>query len=371
MKIELRHIKVKDLYNGYKDFGELEGVVAYGGKLDVRPKFQRLFVYDDKKRNAVIETLVKGFPLNVMYWVDKGDGTYEVLDGQQRTISICQYLDHDFSILGSDGKPYYINNWQTDIQEKIMNYELLVYFCSGSDTEKLEWFKTINIAGQELSAQELRNAVYAGEWLTDAKRYFSHNGCAAIKVGDKYVKAEYKTQGYLEKALSWMSKSQNLTIEDYMAIHQHDNDANELWTYYRRVILWVEETFVKYRTSMKGVAWDDIYLKNGADGQHYDVDKLEEEVAKLVADDDVTKAAGIYEYVFDHQERHLHIRAFSKRDKESAFAKQKGKCPFCKLTYRIEEMEADHIIPWSKGGHTVAENCQCLCKKCNIEKSNN
>lgn len=370
MKIELHHIKVKDLYEGYKDSGELKGVVAYGGKLDVRPPFQRLFVYDDKKRNAVIETLVQGFPLNVMYWVDKGDGTYEILDGQQRTISICQYLNHDFSIMGQDGKPYYINNWTKDKQEEIMNYELLVYFCSGSDTEKLGWFKTINIAGAELSAQELRNAVYAGEWLTDAKRYFSHFGCAAIKVGDKYVKAEYKTQGYLEKALSWIAKAQGITIEEYMAKHQHDKEASELWQYYRKVIQWVEDTFIKYRAPMKGVAWDELYQKYGADGQHYDVNKLEEEISTLFTDVDVQKQSGIYEYVFDHQERYLNIRAFNKREKQTAFERQKGRCPICQMTFKIEEMEADHIVPWSKGGHTTPENCQCLCKDCNRKKGN-
>lgn len=367
MKIELNKITIKDIFEGYKDSQE-NGVVAYGGRLDVRPKYQREFVYKDKQRDAVIDTVIKGFPLNVMYWVKKDDGDFEVLDGQQRTLSICQYLNHDFSIKDKDGVVRYIDNWEADTLDKIMNYECMIYICEGSDTEKLEWFKTINIAGEKLSDQELRNAVYAGAWLTNAKRYFSRIGCPGIKTADKYLSCDIIRQGLLERALTWIALSQNITIEEYMAKHQHDLDAGELWSYFQEVVLWVGATFTKPRSCMKSVDWGTLYHKYGQG--HYDVDKLEFEVATLIADDDVTKPAGVYEYVFDHNEKHLQIRTFDKRDKQHAFEKQKGKCPVCGKTYKIEEMEADHIVPWSKGGKTVRENCQCLCKECNRKKSN-
>lgn len=366
MKIELTKIKISELFAGYKDSGA-DGVVAYGGKLDVRPAYQREFVYKDKQRDAVIDTLVNGYPLNVFYWVKKDDGTFEVLDGQQRTISICQYLAHDFSIV-NDGKIRYIDNWTADKYNEIMDYELMVYICEGGDAEKLAWFERINIAGEKLSDQELRNAVYAGEWLTDAKRYFSRQGCAAQKIGDKYVKCEVIRQGLLEKALVWISMHQGKTIEEYMAAHQHGKECGELWQYYKDVINWVETTFKKYRKPMQSVDWGTLYHQYG--NGHYNVDEIEDEVAKLMADDDVTKQSGIYQYIFDKDERHLSIRAFSKVDKQRAFDKQKGKCPECGLTFKIEEMEADHIVPWSKGGHTLPENCQCLCKDCNRKKGN-
>ena len=365
MNIELTHIKIRDLFEGYKDSQE-NGVVAYGGRLDVRPPYQREFVYKDKQRDAVIDTVLKGFPLNVMYWVKKDDGNYEVLDGQQRTISICQYLNHDFSVK-DDGKIMYIDNWTDDIKNLILDYELMVYICEGGDAEKLAWFKTINIAGEKLSDQELRNAVYAGEWVTEAKRYFSKTGCAAVKIGVRYVKCEVIRQGLLERALSWIALHYNCSIEEYMATHQHDHEVGELWQYYKSVINWAESTFKKYRKPMQSVDWGYLYNQYGQG--HYNVDEIEDEVARLMADDDVTKPSGIYQYVFDHDERHLSIRAFSKVDKQRAYEKQEGKCPVCGLTFKIEEMEADHIVPWSKGGHTLPENCQCLCKDCNRKKS--
>lgn len=366
MKIELTKIRIADLFEGYKDSQE-EGVVAYGGRLDVRPKYQREFVYKDKQRDAVIDTVLKGFPLNVMYWAKKDDGTFEVLDGQQRTISICQYLNHDFSV--KDGKNIkYIDNWTEDKRKQILNYELMVYICEGGDTEKLEWFKTINIAGEKLSDQELRNAVYSGTWLTQAKRYFSRNGCPAMKIGDKFVTAEVNRQGLLEKALTWISFAQGCTIEEYMAKHQHDAECSELWQYFQSVIEWVQMTFIKYRKEMKNVDWGELYARFSS--EHYDTNALEQEIAALMVDDDVKKV-GIYKYVLTREERWLSIRSFSPSEKRSAYERQKGVCPICHKTFRIEEMEADHIIPWSKGGHTNSDNCQCLCKKCNRDKSNN
>ena len=367
MEIKPHTIKVKDLFEGYKDSG-IDGIVAYGGKLDVRPKYQRNFVYKDKQRDAVIDSVIKGFPLNVMYWVKKDDGTFEVMDGQQRTISICQYLNHDFSIKDSDGKVRYIDNWEEDVQQLIYNYELTVYFCEGSDTEKLEWFKIINIAGEQLSNQEMRNAVYSGEWVTNAKRYFGQKICPGTHLGDKYVSCDVNRQGLLELALDWISLEKGITIETYMARHQHDNDASELWDFFREVIYWVESTFPHYRKEMKRVPWG--MLHHVYKDHHYDTAALEAEVDELMKDDDVTSNSGIYSYVLTRQEKYLNLRQFDDRDRRRAYSKQNGVCPICGKTYRIEEMEADHIIPWSKGGHTTIENCQMLCISCNREKGN-
>ena len=284
MKIELKPIKLKDLFQGYKDDAE-EGVVAYGGLLDVRPKYQREFVYKDEQRNAVIDTVRKGFPLNVMYWVKKDDGGFEVLDGQQRTLSICQYLIGDFSI-----KEQYFHSLTDDQQAQILNYELMVYFCEGSDSEKLEWFKTINIAGEKLFDQELRNAVYTGEWLTDAKRHFSKTGCPAMGLGEKYVKGIAIRQEILELALSWINNDAKGTtdekIRQYMADHQHDSNANELWLYFTQVINWVETIFPTYRREMKGLPWGLLYNEFGK--QALDTKKLEAEVAQLMTDEVVS-----------------------------------------------------------------------------------
>lgn len=362
MQINKTTIKVRDLFEGYKDSGA-DGVVAYGGRLDVRPKYQREFVYRDKQRDAVIDTVSKGFPLNTMYWVKKDDGSFEVLDGQQRTISICQYLSSDFSI-----DALYFHNLQQDFKDAILDYELDVYICEGGDSEKLQWFRTINIAGEKLSEQELRNAVYSGSWVTDAKRYFSRVGCVGMKVGDRFVVADVIRQGLLEKALSWISLRDNCSIEDYMGRHQHDIEATDLWDYYRAVIEWVEGIFPHYRNDMKKVPWGELYHEF-KDGKYNNAD-IEAEVDRLMMDEDVTKKAGIYQYIFTHDERYLSIRAFSQSEKRQKYEAQGGNCPVCGLHFKIEEMEADHIVPWSKGGHTSLDNCQMLCKKCNREKGN-
>lgn len=369
MDIKLYEIPVRDLFKGYKDSQE-EGVVAYSGLLDVRPKYQREFVYDDKKRNAVIDTVLKNYPLNVMYWAVNDNGTYEVIDGQQRTLSICQYINGDFSIKDKDGNPQYFHTQKPDIQEQILNYKLMVYFCEGTETEKLAWFKTVNIAGERLTDQELRNAVYCGDWLTHAKRYFSKSGCAAVKVGDKYVKGQAIRQELLETALEWISIDRGCSIEDYMSKHARDAEATELWEYYRNVIDWVRMTFTKYRKEMKEVNRDWGKLYHDFKDNHYDTTLLEQEIDHLMQDDDVTSSKGIYLYVLTRQERFLNLRTFDQRTRRAAYESQQGRCPLCGMTYKYEEMEADHVIPWSKGGHTTADNCQMLCKECNRMKGN-
>ncbi len=367
MNIKLHEITIRDLFKGYKDSQE-EGVVAYNGLLDIRPKYQREFVYDDKKRNAVIDTVQKDFPLNVMYWAVNNDGTYEVIDGQQRTLSICQYVNGDFSIKDEDGNPMYFHTQKPDRREQILNYKLMVYFCEGSESEKLAWFKTVNIAGERLTDQELRNAVYCGDWLTHAKRYFSKSGCAAVKVGEKYVKGQAIRQELLETALEWIAIDRGCSIEDYMSKHARDAEATELWEYYRNVIDWVRMTFPKYRKEMKDVNLDWGRLYHDFRNNHYDVSLLEQEIDRLMQDDDVTSSKGIYLYVLTRQERFLSLRAFDQRTRRAAYESQQGRCPLCGMTYKYEEMEADHIIPWSKGGHTTADNCQMLCRECNRRK---
>ena len=357
MEIKLQKITVQELTAGYQD-NEENGVVAYGGKLDVRPPYQREFVYKEKQRDAVIDTLTQGFPLNVMYWAVRSDGTFEIIDGQQRTISICQYVNGDFAF---DFK--YFHNLQKDEKDKILDYELNIYICSGTDSEKLKWFKTINIAGEKLTEQELRNAVYSGSWVADAKRYFSKNNCAAYGLASKYINGSPIRQDYLETAIDWISKG---NIEVYMGNHQHDPNAVALWNYFRSVIDWVKAIFPKYRKEMKGVAWGPLYDKFGK--SPLNPKELEEKVSKLMMDSDVQKKSGIYAYVLDGDERHLGIRLFDDNTKREIYEKQQGICPLCKEHFDIEQMEADHITPWKEGGRTIAENCQMLCRECNRRK---
>ena len=359
MKIELREITVREVAENYVDNAE-EGVLGYGGRLNIRPKYQREFVYNEKKRNAVINTIRKNFPLNVMYWAKNNDGTFEVLDGQQRTISFCQYVKSDFSL---DNRAFH--NLTDTEKEQILNYKLMVYFCEGNSKEKLDWFKIINIAGEKLTDQELRNAVYTGTWLSDAKLKFSKNNCAAYLLSKDYVNGSPIRQDILQTALSWISKGE---IENYMSIHQHDQNANELWTYFRNVIEWVQLTFTTYRREMKGIDWGGLYDKFKDD--MFDITKLEQEIQALMMDDDVTNKKGVYSYVLTGSKKYLNIRTFTESQKRVAYEKQKGICNTCGKQFELKEMEADHITPWSKGGKTSPENCKMLCLECNRRKSN-
>jgi len=361
MQIDLHKIPIREVIAGYKDSAE-EGVVAYNGKLDIRPKYQREFVYKEKQRNAVIETIKNSFPLNVMYWMIREDGGYEMLDGQQRTISIGQYVNGDFSL-----NEKYLHNLTKEEKNQILDYELMIYFCEGTDKERLDWFRIINIAGEKLTDQEIRNAVYTGPWLSDAKLKFSKTNCAAYLLandGGKLVSGSPIRQEYLETTLSWINDGK---IENYMAKHQHDKNADELWQYFQDVITWVRKTFTKYRKEMKDVAWGKLYNENK--DRKFDSKKIEKEIAKLMEDEDVTNKKGIYSYILTREEKHLNIRAFSPKQKREAYERQKGICPVCKKHFEIEEMEADHITPWHEGGKTSADNCQMLCKDDNRRKS--
>ena len=360
MEVKLKEITVRDLVENYSDHSE-EGVTGYNGKLDIRPPYQREFVYNEKQREAVIDTTIKGFPLNIMYWAvrNNNEKPYEIIDGQQRTISICQYVNSDFSY-----KDRYFHNLSNDEQEKILDYKLTIYECSGTDSEKLEWFKTINIAGEELTNQELRNAVYHGSWVTDAKRYFSKTGCPAYQIGGKYLRGTAIRQDYLETVIKWISDN---SVEDYMGRNQHKENAEELWNYFNNVINWIEKTFPKYRKEMKGLPWGELYNINK--DKDLDSEELEEKIIELMKDEDVTNKKGIYLYLLDDKERHLSIRSFNNRQKREAYTRQAGICPSCKEEFKIEEMEADHITPWHLGGKTIPKNCQMLCKECNRRKS--
>ena len=358
MQIKPLKVRLEDLARDYRDDRE-GGVVGYSGRLDIRPPFQREFVYKDKQRAAVIDTVLKGFPLNVMYWAVRADGTYEIIDGQQRTISICQYISGDFSF-----ENLFIHNLQADQKKKILDYEVTVYLCSGTDSERLDWFRTINIAGEKLTDQELRNAVYSGPWVSDAKRYFSRSNCPAYGLASRYLKGTPLRQDYLETVISWMN---NGDIEDYMAKHQHDDDAKAEWAYLREVIAWVETTFNVYRSEMKGLAWGPLYNQFGS--HSLDAESLEARVVELMQDDDVTDKKGIYKYLLLGDERFLNIRTFDKKQKRAAYERQNGICVKCGQKFVLEEMEADHIKPWSKGGKTDSENCQLLCADDNRRKS--
>tara|TARA_A100001015_G_scaffold312327_1_gene417313 strand:- start:124 stop:1197 length:1074 start_codon:yes stop_codon:yes gene_type:complete len=354
MKIDLKNISIKDLTNGFKDNLEA-GVIGYGGKLDIRPPYQREFVYTGKQRDAVIDTVTKGFPLNVMYWAVREDGNYEIIDGQQRTISICQYVCGEFSF-----NDLYFHNLPDDKKEAILNYDLTIYFCEGSDSEKLAWFETINIAGEELYPQELRNAVYHGSWTSDAKRYFSKTGCAAYQIAGDYLNGSAIRQQYLETAIKWINANK---VNEYMAKNQNKPTAIDLWNYFQAVISWVEATFPNKRKIMKGLPWGEYY--NEYKNLSLDPEKLEIKISSLLQDDDVTNQKGIYAYLLSGKEKHLNIRAFDDKTKQRAYEKQRGICNKCKEHFDMNEMDADHIKLWKDGGKTEDANCQMLCVPCN------
>ena len=295
----------------------------------------------------------------MIYWVKNSDDAFEVLDGQQRIISFCQYVKGVFSI-----DNLYFHNLTKPEQDQILNYKLMIYFCEGNDKEKLDWFKIINIAGEKLTDQELRNAVYTGTWLSNAKSIFSKSNCSAYNLSKDYVNGSPIRQEILETAIKWIS---NGDIEKYMSIHQHDPNANELWTYFRNVIEWVRLTFTTYRKEMKGLDWGSLYDK--FKGVMFDTTKLEQEIQTLMMDDEVTNKKGIYQYVLTRNEKFLNIREFTDSQKRAAYERQTGICAKCKKHFELNKMEADHTTPWSKGGKTIPENCKMLCQECNRRKS--
>ncbi len=388
MKITLHQIKIRELCSGYQDLSSTEeGIVGYNGLLNIRPKYQREFVYDDKKRNAVIDTVWNGFPLNVMYWVkvEKTGNSqieYELLDGQQRTISICSFIAGEF-MMNIEGSLSAWDNLTETQRERILDYPLQIYICeNGTDEEKLKWFNIINIAGERLTEQEIRNAIYSGTWVTEAKKHFSRSKCVAYQLASDYISGKPIRQDYLETALKWISDAQKqgivpttqgqseYSIEAYMAAHKNDTDADELWQYFQNVIHWIQTHFTKlYKKEMQQVDWGllyNVYKDTTLTATH-----LGEEVKRLMMDSDVQKKSGIFWYVFDGDEHHLGIRAFDDNTRREVYEKQKGICLICGNHFDIDAMDADHITPWVEGGHTVKENCQMLCRDCNRRKWKN
>lgn len=364
MNIALHELPIRDLVAGYEDRGE-DGVVGFGGALDIRPPYQREFIYGEKQREAVVDSVMNGFPLNVMYWAVRGDGTFEVMDGQQRTLSLCQFAAGDFTY-----RMRFFHNLTDAERGRFLSYRLMVYRCEGTDEEKLRWFRTINIAGERLTDQELLNAVYAGPWTADAKRYFSRTNCPAKQLGGAYLTGSPIRQEYLETAIRWHSGG---AIEHYMATHQHDTTASPLWFHFQQVITWVKTVFPAYRAKMKGLDWGRLYREYGpATGHAYDPAALEKRIAALLKDDEVEKKSGIWEYLLSGEaprmRRLLSLRTFSDAQKEAAYEKQSGLCAICGKHFALPEMQGDHIIPWSRGGKTLPDNLQLLCPLCNQQK---
>ena len=366
MKIELHEIPISQVAEGYTE-SETDGVKGYGGKLDIRPPFQREFIYKDSQRDEVIRSIKRNFPLNVMYWVVNDGGMYEMLDGQQRTISICRYIQGAFQV---DRMRF---DSLTDAEKKhFLEYKLMVYFCEGDEREKWDWFNIVNIAGERLTPQELRNTVYPGAWLAHAKSLFSKRNGPAYNLASNYMRGEPIRQEYLEKVLEWYSEYRGFKgksderIRECMSDCQHKSDAGGMWLYFQNVISWVQCLFPTYRTEMKGINWG-VYFNTYHD-REFDSVELERRYLVLAEDDDVTSPSGIYEYLIDGNEKHLSLRSFSPKQKRSAYERQQGICAHCGKHFEFEQMEADHITPWREGGRTTPENCQMLCRTCNRKK---
>lgn len=370
MTIKQIEVTVGDIARGYIN-NEEQGVRGYGGQLDIRPPYQREFIYNENEQQAVISTVLKGYPLNVMYWVRRSEDAecpYEVMDGQQRTLSLCEYVDGKFAY---DFKNFF--NQPADIQKLILDYPLTIYLCEGEPSEKLEWFKTINIAGKPLNEQEINNAVYAGPFVTDAKRHFSKSNCGAYRLGKDLVNGTPIRQEFLKKALEWMAEHETRegkpqSVVGYMAEHQHDPNANNLWTYFQNVLNWTITNFdmKKFKKIMKGLNWALYYDKYHS--TTLDTADLASRISKLILDSDVQKQMGIIPYVLTGDERHLDLRCFPDDIKQAVWEKQHHICPSCQKEFDYEFMEGDHITPWREGGRTVIENCQMLCRECNRRK---
>ena len=368
MDIELNRITVRELVDGFENNGD-DGVRGYGGKLDIRPPYQREFIYKRSQQIAVIDSILRDFPLNVMYWVARDDGTFEMLDGQQRTLSICDYHEGVFMVPDLSGVSHHFHGLPEDQRKKILDYELLVYFCKGSETERLDWFRVINIAGEKLNDQEMRNAAFSGPWVSDARKRFSRTGAPASGLAGDYVNGKAKRQDFLQKAIEW-ARNDDETIEHFMERHRRKSSAVDLWNHFRSIIEWVESVFPNYRSSMKGVDWGGLHRRHG--DQDFDPLALEDRVSELHMDDEVQKQGGIYPYVLagstSRAEKHLDLRTFSVNAKRKKFEEQKKICPECEEEFKFAQMEGDHIIPWRMGGRTEPGNLQMLCRQCNRQK---
>ena len=378
------NITIKELCNGFV-YNELEGKGLFGlsGKLTIQPEYQRNYIYADGKKDvAVIESILKGYPLGLIYFNQTDEDRYEVLDGQQRITSIGRFLTKKFAIM-EDGKPLYFDSLPIEQQEKILNTEMLIYICNGTEKEIKEWFKTINIAGIPLNEQELLNAVFSGEFVTLAKAEFSNSQNAQIQKWSAYINGSALRQDFLAKALEWVSKG---NVSNYMSQHRHDSNINELKTYFNTVIDWISTVFIDVEKEMRGLEWGRLYetYKNTA----YNPQNVSEKVKELYADPYVKNRKGIFEYILGNsvETKLLDVRVFDEATKKSVYRQQTEKakkenisnCPLCAISnnanknkiWAIKEMEADHVTDWSKGGMTSADNCELLCITHNRAKGN-
>ena len=366
MKTELKIIKVADLFVGYRNAQDA-GVWAYGGNLNIRPAYQREFVYNEKQEKAVINSIINNFPLNIMYWVDKEDGTYELLDGQQRTLSICRFLNSMYSVkIGKHDRTWH-HLESTELGQNILDYKLYVYYCQGDAKDIVDWFEVINTAGEKLNKQEIINAIYSSAWLTDAKKKFSKRNCQAYQIGKDYLSGSAIRQDYLATVLKWISHNK---VEEFLGTKlKAEGEASDLWEYFERIVGWIEDVFKVKRSVMKKVNWGRLYDQYGE--TYHNSDEIERKLQAIIDNEDLDFNYKAYTYVFTGDKRDLQFRAFKKQDKINLYEKLGGRCSCEKAkSFKLEELEGDHIVAWSKGGETVTTNLQLLCKPCNGRKSN-
>ncbi len=378
-------ITIKELCKGFT-YNELEGKGLFGlsGNLVIQPEYQRNYLYaQENKEGAVISSILKGYPLGLIYFNTTNDGKFEVLDGQQRITSIGRFVTGKFSIVDENNNHLYFNNMADDLRQKIENTKLLVYECEGTETEIKDWFKTINISGIPLNEQELLNAVYSGPFITLAKSEFSNSNNTNVQKWSSYIKGNANRQDFLKTALDWVSDG---SVSEYMSRHRADDNINEMKTYFDTVIDWISSTFSVIHKDMQGLDWARLYktYKNTP----YDHELLAGEVAELQSDPFVHNSKNIYEYVLSggKDKSLLDVRLFDKITKQKKYneqtvtAKETGlsNCPHCVIgdnknstkIYNLKEMEADHVQAWVKGGETDIKNCEMLCITHNRAKGN-
>lgn len=386
MKTTLRtDITIAAICEGFI-YNELEGKGLFGlsGKLTIQPEYQRNYIYADGKRDvAVIESILRGYPLGLIYFNKVGTDAYEVLDGQQRITSFGRYVTNKFAVKDANGMEQYFRGIATDKREQILNAKLLIYECEGTESEIKEWFRTINIAGVPLNNQELLNAVYSGRFVTLGKIEFSNTRNSNIQKWSAYISGSANRQDFLERALDWVSKG---NIGDYMSLHRSDEDIKELKTYFTTVIEWVSTVFASVESEMKGLEWGRLYEKYHS--QSYDPKDVFEQVKKLYSDPYIKNRKGVFEYILGGSidTKLLEVRVFDEATKKSIYTLQTNtsekagisNCPFCAIghdankgkIWKLPDMDADHVTAWSKGGATDTKNCQMLCKSHNRAKGN-
>ena len=379
---------VADICKGFY-YNELEekGLFGLDGRLTIQPEYQRHYIYKDGKRDvAVIKSLLKGYPIGLIYFNKTNDGRLEVLDGQQRITSFGRFVVGNFSIEDDNDRIQSFDSLPFEKQQQILQTKLLVYECEGTETEIKEWFKTINIAGIPLNEQELLNAIYSGKFVTAAKKVFSNSQNSELQKWKWYVKGNEKRQEILAEALKWISDSKNITVDSYLASHRHDDSIAELENYFRSVINWIGTTFIMVENEMCGLEWGRLY--ETYHNTPYSADRIKERVTALQSDESVTNKKNIYEYILGGEKdtKLLKIRLFDERTKKTVYhrqteeAKKKeiSNCHLCAIgndanktrIYDYKEMDADHVTAWSKGGSSSIENCQMLCKTHNRAKGN-